>query len=68
MKKSTWLISVNPSDYENVKSKLRKDKYQILSALDIIGVITLKASADEVAEIIKIKGVLTIEKEREIHL
>ncbi|MBS1571856.1 MAG: hypothetical protein JST62_05615 [Bacteroidetes bacterium] len=66
--KENWIISVEQSFEEIVKSKLQKLKIKILHELMEIGVFTIQCSKEEIDFVKKIPGVLSIEKEGEMSI
>lgn len=68
MKKTNWIVSIELSEFKRVCLELKKQKCEIDSELDTIGVVLIKPSISEVTVLKKIKGILAIEPERKVFI
>ncbi len=68
MKKVNWLISADSMQYKSVISELKRLKCEILSELETVHVIVIKANEKDIEKFKKIKGILAIEKEGQVSI
>ena len=68
MKKTNWIVSIELSEFKKVCLEQKKQKCEIYSELDTIGVVLIKANVSEVTVLKKIKGILAIEPERKVSI
>ena len=68
MKKAKWLISADSVQYKSVLLRLKRFNCEIVSELDVVHVIVIKANEKEVLKYRNIMGILSIEKEGQVSI
>lgn len=66
--KSKWLISVKDGSLNTVSANLKKLGITSIETLESIGVIMIVPTNLKMADIKKIKGVLSVEEERDVNI
>ncbi|WP_231490079.1 hypothetical protein [Pedobacter sp. Leaf170] len=66
--KSKWLISVKGGSLDTVTAELRKLGVKSVETLEAIGVIIIVPTSQKITDVKKIKGVLSVEEERDVNI
>ncbi|WP_231462850.1 hypothetical protein [Pedobacter sp. Leaf132] len=66
--KSKWLISVKDGSLDTVTAELRKLGVKSVETLEAIGVIIIVPTSQKITDVKKIKGVLSVEEERDVNI
>ncbi|RZK89250.1 MAG: hypothetical protein EOO98_10900 [Pedobacter sp.] len=66
--KSKWLISVKDGSLGTVTTELKKLGVKSVETLEAIGVVMIVPTNQKMADVKKIKGVLSVEEERDVNI